>query len=75
MHLRRLSRQSLAGIEQNFCLATLTNPLGIGPGAWGALMPLMAGAIHTLHDLGIMLNSSRLPGMEFPLQIWQFAGR
>jgi len=56
------------GIEQNFWPATLTNLLGIGLGAWGALMPLMAGTIHTLHSLGTMLNSSRLPGMEFPLQ-------
>jgi len=66
VYLRQLSHQSFAVIEQNFWIATLTNLLGVGLGALGVVTPVMAGALHALHSLGIMLNSSRLLRMEFP---------
>lgn len=65
VHLRQLSHQSFAVIEQNFWIATLTNLLGVGLGALGVVTPVMAGALHAIHSLGIMLNSSRLLRMEF----------
>ena len=65
VHLRQLSQQSFAVIEQNFWLATVTNLAGIGLGMVGVVTPVMAGALHALHSLGIMLNSSRLLRLEF----------
>ena len=65
--LRLLSRKTLGVIEQNFWLATTTNVFGILLAAAGWLPPILAGALHVGHTLGIMLNSSRLIG-------WQPAG-
>jgi cation-transporting P-type ATPase C len=69
--LRRLSRQSLRVVEQNFWMATFTNILGIALGATGALPPVLAGVLHVSHTLGIMINSGWLlhwdgPEGEFP---------
>ena len=68
--LRQLSHQTMRVIEQNFWLAVSTNAIGIALGAAGRINPLMAGLIHVLHTLGIMVNSGRLlkwePGMTRP---------
>jgi cation-transporting P-type ATPase C len=58
--LRRLSRKTLATIEQNFWIATGTNIIGIVLGATGLLSPLMAGLFHLGHTFGILFNSGRL---------------
>jgi cation-transporting P-type ATPase C len=68
--LRQLSHQTMRVIEQNFWLAVSTNAVGIALGATGRINPIMAGLIHILHTLGIMVNSSRLlkwePGVTPP---------
>jgi cation-transporting P-type ATPase C len=68
--LRQLSHQTLRVIEQNFWLAISTNAVGIALGAAGRINPIMAGLLHVLHTLGIMVNSSRLlkwePGATIP---------
>ena len=66
IRLRQLSRQTLAVIEQNHLLAMTTNVGGVFFGVAGILTPLMAGALHVIHTLGILLNSSRLLGWEPP---------
>ena len=58
--LRLLSHQTLRIIEQNFWMANATNFAGILLGASGWMPPVMAGALHIAHTLGIMLNSGRL---------------
>jgi cation-transporting P-type ATPase C len=62
--LRLLARKALITVEQNFWLANTTNIAGILLGAMGWLSPILAGALHVGHTLGIMLNSSRLIGWE-----------
>ncbi len=64
--LRQLSHQTLRTIEQNYYLATSTNVLGIILGAAGWLTPVMAGMLHIVHTLGIVLNSSRLLNWKAP---------
>jgi len=64
--LRQLSHQTIRIIEQNHWLAVSTNIGGVALGAAGILTPLMAGALHIVHTLGIMLNSSRLLAWEPP---------
>lgn len=64
VHLRHLSRRSFQVIEQNFWIATATNVIGAGLGIFGMVSPVMAGLLHTLHSLGIMLNSSRLLALD-----------
>ena len=64
--LRQLSQKTLGTIEQNHQLAMWTNVGGVALGAAGLLTPLMAGALHIIHTLGIVLNSSRLLGWEAP---------
>jgi cation-transporting P-type ATPase C len=59
---RRLSRQTLRVIEQNYWLAVSTDLLGALLIIGGRLSPLIAGAIHVVHTLGIFFNSSRLLG-------------
>ncbi|MBN2231390.1 MAG: cation-translocating P-type ATPase [Deltaproteobacteria bacterium] len=66
VRLRQLSRQTLAVIEQNHLLAMSTNVGGVIFGAAGLLTPLMAGALHIVHTLGILVNSTRLLGWEAP---------
>ena len=77
--LRQLSHQTLRVIEQNFWLAISTNAVGIALGAAGRINPLMAGLIHVLHTLGIMVNSSRLlkwePGVTRPPEKGGGSGR
>ena len=58
--LRRLSRTSLRIVEQNHWLAVSTNLVGMALGAMGVVEPVVAGFIHIIHTLGIMLNSGRL---------------
>jgi cation-transporting P-type ATPase C len=60
LFLRRLSRQTLRVIDQNHWLAVSTNVVGMGLGATGLITPLLAGLLHIVHTLGIMVNSSRL---------------
>jgi manganese/zinc-transporting P-type ATPase C len=64
--LRQLSHKTLRTIEQNYYLATSTNVLGIVLGAAGWLTPVMAGMLHIVHTLGIVLNSSRLLNWKVP---------
>jgi cation-transporting P-type ATPase C len=63
---RRLSRQTLRVIEQNYWLAVSTDIGGALLVIAGRLGPLIGGAIHVLHTLGILLNSSRLLGWQPP---------
>jgi len=60
LFLRRLSRQTVRVIEQNHWLAVSTNLVGMGLGAGGLITPLLAGLLHIVHTVGIMVNSSRL---------------
>jgi heavy metal translocating P-type ATPase len=60
LFLRRLSRQTVRVIEQNHWLAVSTNMIGMGLGAGGLITPMLAGLLHIVHTLGIMVNSSRL---------------
>ncbi len=66
VRLRKLSHRSFEIVEQNFWIATATNLIGVGLGVLGIVTPVMAGVLHTVHSLGIMLNSSRLLTMDFP---------
>jgi len=66
VRLRKLSHRSFEIIEQNFWIATATNLVGVGLGMLGIVAPVMAGVLHTVHSLGIMINSSRLLTMNFP---------
>jgi cation-transporting P-type ATPase C len=63
---RRLSRQALQVIEQNYWLAVSTDIVGAILTVAGRLGPLAGGAIHVLHTLGIMVNSSRLLSWQPP---------
>ncbi len=63
---RRLSRQTLRVIEQNYWLAVSTDIVGALLIIVGRLGPLVGGTIHVLHTLGILLNSSRLLGWQPP---------
>lgn len=60
--LRKLSKQTMSIIEQNHQIAMLTNVGGVVLGASGLLSPIMAGALHVFHTLGIFMNSGRLLG-------------
>jgi len=64
--LRQLSQRALNTIEQNHQMAMWTNLGGAILGASGFMTPLMAGALHIVHTLGIVLNSSRLLNWEPP---------
>ena len=64
--MRQLSRRTLRTIDQNYYLATGTNVLGVILGAGGLLSPVMAGMLHIVHTLGILMNSSRLLNWEAP---------
>jgi cation-transporting P-type ATPase C len=63
---RRLSRRTMRVIEQNYWLAVSTDIVGALLIIVGRLGPLVGGAIHVLHSLGILLNSSRLLGWQPP---------
>jgi manganese/zinc-transporting P-type ATPase C len=63
---RRLARQTLKVVEQNYWLAVSTDIVGAILVIAGRLGPLTGGAIHVLHTLGILLNSSRLLGWQPP---------
>jgi cation-transporting P-type ATPase C len=58
--LRQLSWDTMRVIEQNHWLAVSTNLIGMALGALGTVGPVVAGLIHIVHTLGIMLNSGRL---------------
>jgi len=58
--LRRLSHRTLRVVEQNHWLAVGTNLVGVFLGATGSIAPALGGALHLVHTLGILLNSSRL---------------
>jgi len=64
IHIRQLSRKTVGVIEQNHILAMTTNIGGVIMGAAGLLSPVMAGALHIIHTLGILLNSGRLLGWK-----------
>ncbi len=64
--LRQMSRKTLQVIEQNHWLAVSTNVVGIVLGATGRITPIMVGLLRIIHNLGIMLNSSRLLRWEAP---------
>jgi cation-transporting P-type ATPase C len=66
LYARRLSRQTMTVIDQNFWLAISTDIIGALLIIAGRLGPLMAGGIHVLHTLGILINSSRLLGWQPP---------
>ena len=64
--LRQLSHKTLKVIDQNYYLAVSTNIMGVLLASVGWLTPIMAGGLHIVHTLGILLNSSRLVRWEPP---------
>ena len=60
LYVRQLSHKTISVIEQNHMLAVSTNVGGVILGAAGLLTPVMAGALHIVHTLGILINSGRL---------------
>jgi len=60
LKLYDLSSQSLHVIAQNYWIGTSTNLASVAFAAFGALSPVMAGAMHIAHTVGIMANSSRM---------------
>lgn len=66
VYLRQLSTKTLSTIELNHQLAMWTNIGGVILGAAGIMTPVMAGTLHIVHTLGIILNSSRLLSWEAP---------
>ena len=66
VNLRQLSHKTLGVIEENYYLAVSTNIIGVLMGALGWLTPIMAGGLHIVHTLGILMNSSRLIVWEAP---------
>lgn len=64
VYLRQLSHRTIDVIEQNYMLAMSTNIGGVILGAAGLLSPVMAGALHIVHTLGILVNSGRLTGWQ-----------
>ncbi len=66
VYLRQLSTKTLSTIELNHQLAMWTNIGGVVLGAAGIMTPLMAGTLHIVHTLGIIINSSRLLSWKAP---------
>ncbi len=64
VHLRKLSKETVKVIHQNYALASGSNLLGVVLGLMNMLNPVMAGMIHIAHTGGIVLNSSRLLSYE-----------
>ena len=60
LKLYDLSSKSLHVISQNYWIGTSTNLGSVAFAAFGALSPVMAGAMHIAHTVGIMANSSRI---------------
>lgn len=60
LKLYDLSSHSLRVISQNYWIGTSTNLASVAFAAFGALSPVMAGAMHIAHTVGIMSNSSRI---------------
>lgn len=60
VHVRELSRRTLAVVRQNFWIATGSNLGGAALGAVGVLSPVAAGLLHIVHTAGVLGNSSRL---------------
>lgn len=60
LHLYDLSKESLRVINQNYWIGTGTNLVSVAFAAVGALPPVLAGAMHIAHTVGIMANSSRI---------------
>jgi cation-transporting P-type ATPase C len=60
LFLRRLSRQTMKVVNQNFWIANVTNFGGIAFGMTGILSPVTSSALHVAHALVIMFNSGRL---------------
>ncbi len=64
--LRQLSHRTLDVIDQNYYIAVLTNVAGVILGATGIMTPIMGGALHIFHTLGILANSSMLISWQPP---------
>ena len=58
--LYSLGRHTLRIVEQNFWIATVTNLLGITLAVMGWMSPMLTGALHVVHSLGILMNSGRI---------------
>jgi|GEM_PF-5924462 len=54
------TKKSLRVIDQNYWIGTGTNLASVAFAAAGALPPVLAGAMHIAHTVGIMANSSRI---------------
>ncbi len=57
---RRLSRQAIRVIRQNYAMALGVNGGGLVIAAFGALNPLLAALLHNLSTLLVVFNSARL---------------
>ncbi len=62
--LHDISSKSLRIIKQNYWIGNSTNLGSVGFAAIGALPPVLAGAMHIAHTVGIMANSSRIAWSE-----------
>jgi len=58
--VRSLSHETIRIIYQNFWIAVGSDVIGVLLGGLGYLSPLMAGSLHIVHTLGILVNSSRI---------------
>ncbi len=58
--LIRTARKTMNVIKGNFGFTTLYNVVGLTLAAFGFLPPVLAAAAHSLPDIGILFNSSRL---------------
>jgi cation-transporting P-type ATPase C len=62
--MMRLSRRTIAVIQQNYTIALGVNAGGVVLGALGLLNPLLAAVLHNLSTLLVVANSARLVTFE-----------
>jgi cation-transporting P-type ATPase C len=62
--MMRLSRRTIAVIQQNYTIALGVNAGGVVLGALGLLNPLLAAVLHNLSTLLVVANSTRLVTFE-----------
>jgi cation-transporting P-type ATPase C len=62
--MMRLSRRTIAVIQQNYTIALGVNAGGVVLGALGLLNPLLAAVLHNLSTLLVVANSARLITFE-----------
>jgi cation transport ATPase len=59
-HLFRTANRTMRVVKGNFVFTGIYNLLALGLAAIGWIPPVVAAAMHSIPDLGILANSSRL---------------